>query len=286
MLLSANIRISVLVFFSMLAFAANSLLCRMALKQSKIEPEIFTLVRVSSGALTLCLLSKVRREHRSIGGSWHAAGLLSIYLICFALSYVTLAAGTGALLLFAAVELTMIAAGVMNGERLTAVRSVGACMALAGLVLLFAPGMSAPDPFGALLMVAAGVAWGGYSLLGRGRKNSSISETAGNFIRATLIIICLASCIGTSRHHFHCNMPGLIEAVIAGALASGLGYALWYSALPSLSAVNAASVQLSVPVIATLGAAMFLGEHLAWRTNLASIVVLAGIACVIRGRSR
>jgi drug/metabolite transporter (DMT)-like permease len=273
-------RILLLTAVAMVAFATNSVLCRLALAQTAIDPAIFTVVRIVSGALTLWILClSVGRGHR-IGGSWRGALALLAYAACFSFAYVSLDAGTGALLLFAAVQATMILWGLWRGERLAAIQWSGLAAALAGLVVLLAPGITAPEPAGATLMVAAGIAWGIYSLLGRG-SSDPLGATAGNFLRATppAVLLALAT-LGSAGW----DAAGLVYAVLSGALSSGLGYAVWYTALPGLTATRAASVQLSVPVIAALGGALLLAEPVTLRLALASAAVLGGIALVLRRR--
>jgi drug/metabolite transporter (DMT)-like permease len=260
------------------AFAANNLLCRKALAQTSIDPASFTLVRVASGAIMLLILIGLKRGR--VTGTWRAAVALLAYMVCFSFAYVTLAAGTGALLLFGAVQATMILWGLISGERLGAVQWFGLGLAVAGLVVLVTPGVAAPKPIGALLMVVAGAAWGIYSLLGRTSKSAALETSAGNFLRATPLALLPAIGMALTKHT-GCDVPGLIYAVVAGALASGVGYALWYSVLPALSAATAASVQLSVPVITAFGGAVVLGEHITLRLTLASLAVLGGIALVI-----
>jgi drug/metabolite transporter (DMT)-like permease len=264
----------------MLAFAANSLLCRVALRETGIDAASFTGVRIGSGALVLWLIVRLRGGDVSRHGSWPSAGALFAYAAGFSYAYLTLPAAVGALLLFGAVQATMIGYGLARGERLNHRQSLGLILAGGGLVGLLLPGLSAPPPGGAALMIAAGVAWGVYSLRGRGGANPT-AITAGNFVRALpfAAALSLVTLAGATI-----DGAGVGYAVASGALASGLGYAIWYAALPGLAATSAATVQLSVPVIAALGAAAFLGEAITLRLVLASIAVLGGIALVILGR--
>ena len=274
-------RIITLTIVTMVAFAANSVLCRLALAHSAIDPASFTFVRLASGAAALWLLCTVIGK-RGQGGSWKGAFTLIIYAIAFSLAYVTLPAGTGALLLFGTVQVTMIATGLVKGERLSASQWIGLALALSGLVVLVAPGVSAPPPLGAALMVLSGVFWGIYSLLGRGSGDPA-ATTAGNFLRtAPLALLPLAAMAG----QLSIDGPGALYAVLSGVFASGCGYILWYSVLPSLSAAQGASVQLSVPVIAALGGALLMGEVLTIRLGIAAIATLGGIALVIAARRR
>lgn len=281
-----------LVVLAMLAFAANSVLCRKALTLTVIDPASFSLMRILSGGMMLGLLAWLRgaawrRSEGSPGrapGSWPAALSLLLYVVCFSFAYVSLTAGSGALLLFGAVQATMIARGIMAGERLHPGQWLGLSLALGGLAVLLAPGVTAPEPVGAGLMLLAGVAWGVYSLLGRASQEPPLAATAGNFLRAVpLAVLPLAVTLFLGRGHW--DAAGLTYAAASGALASGLGYALWYQVLPFLRAASAASVQLSVPVITVTGGALMLGETVSLRLFLASLAVLGGIALVV-GRRR
>lgn len=280
-------RVLLLTTLAMLAFAANSLLCRLALRETGIDAASFTTIRLASGALMLWLVVRLRGgSAHTVGhapyGSWASALALFAYAAAFSFAYRTLPAGAGALLLFGAVQATMIGYGLWRGERLGARQSAGMALAAAGLVGLLLPGLSAPPLQGAVLMLASGVAWGVYSLRGRGVANPAAS-TAGNFLRAVPFALALSLAQLSSAS---VDAAGAAYAVASGALASGLGYALWYGALPLLRATTAATVQLSVPVLAALGAAAFLGEAITLRLMLASLAVLGGIALVIRSPRR
>lgn len=267
---------------AMIAFAGNSLLCRIALKDTAIDAASFTTIRLVSGALTLWLLARAGRATRSGAGNWLSAAALFGYAAAFSFAYLSLSAGTGALLLFGAVQATMIGHGMWSGERLRGIQLAGLALALGGLVGLVLPGLSAPPLVGSLLMIAAGIAWGIYSLRGKG-AGDPIRVTAGNFLRAAPIAVALSLLMhGTASLDPH----GAVFAVASGALASGIGYAIWYSALPGLKATSAATVQLSVPVLAALGGIAFLGEALSLRLVLASAAILGGIALVILERQR
>lgn len=274
-------RTILLTIVTMMAFAANSVLCRLALAHSAIDPASFTFVRLASGAVALWLITSFFSNHAR-GGSWKGAVSLIVYAIAFSLAYVSLPAGTGALLLFGTVQVTMIATGFVKGERLAIGQWCGLAAAMAGLVVLVAPGVSAPPPLGAALMVLSGLFWGIYSLLGRGSKDPA-ATTAGNFLRAApLALLPMAAMAG----RLSIDAPGALYAVLSGVLASGCGYILWYSVLPRLSAAQAASVQLSVPVIAALGGALLMGEQLSLRLGVAALSTLGGIGLVIAGRRR
>ncbi len=270
-------RIIALTTLAMIAFAGNSLLCRAALEHTSIDAASFTTIRLISGAVMLWLVVRIRRGTRTGGGNWVSAFALFAYAAGFSFAYVSLPAATGALLLFGAVQATMIGHGIWTGERLRRLQLVGLMLAFGGLVGLLLPGLSAPPLYGSILMLGAGVAWGIYSLRGKGAGDPT-RVTAGNFLRAAPIAAALSLLMlnGTSLDN-----AGFWYAVSSGALASGMGYAIWYTALPELKATNAATVQLSVPVIAALGGIAFLGEPITLRLVLASVAILGGIALVI-----
>lgn len=275
-------RTPLLTALTMAAFAGNSLLCRAALKGTTIDAASFTAIRLVSGAVVLWLIVKATRSDGAGAGNWRSAIALFVYALAFSFAYVHLSTATGALLLFAAVQATMISYGLWSGERMWWLQVVGLVLALAGLVGLLLPGLSSPPILDAALMLGAGVAWGVYSLRGKGPGNP-VRVTAGNFLRAALI----ASTLGLlflSRERPSMAAAGVGLAVASGALASGVGYAIWYRVLPSLRATTAASVQLSVPVIAALGGVMFLGESVTVRLVLASLAILGGIALVVLER--
>ena len=266
-----------LTLLAMIAFAGNSLLCRLALQQTAIDPASFTALRLVSGALTLWLIVRVRSSSHSAAGSWPSALALFGYAAAFSYAYVSLSAATGALLLFGAVQATMLGYGLWMGERLRRRQFIGLALAMSGLVGLLLPGLSAPPLAGALLMLGAGVAWGIYSLRGRGAGDAT-RVTAGNFLRAVpmALLLALAALPWSSL-----DIAGFWYAIASGALASGVGYAIWYSALRGLRATSAATVQLSVPVITALGGIVFLGETISLRLLITSAAILGGIALVI-----
>ena len=271
----------------MIAFASNSLLCRGALKQTSIDAASFTFIRVFSGAVVLLLVMNLRRMIRTtqgvgLGGNWISALALFLYAAGFSFAYVTVAAGTGALLLFGTVQATMILWGLHKGERLRVIQILGLIVAMTGLVVLLFPGLSAPPLFGSILMLGAGVAWGIYSLRGKREKNP-VTETTGNFVRAVPFAAAVSIIF---LRLLNVDLAGVGYAIISGAITSGLGYVIWYSVLPSLKAASAATVQLSVPVLAAAGGILLLGEPLTLRYLLASIAVLGGIALVIMEKNR
>lgn len=265
---------------AMIAFAANSLLCRVALRDTAIDAVSFTSVRLVAGALTLWLIVALRSGKSGVAGGWASAAALFAYAIAFSLAYRSLSAAAGALLLFGAVQATMIGHGLWCGERLRGGQWLGLVLALGGLAGLLLPGWSAPPLAGAVLMIAAGIAWGVYSLRGRGAGDAT-GATAGNFLRAVPFALVLSLATLTDARW---DPAGFGYAAASGAIASGIGYAIWYAALPALKAASAATVQLSVPVIAAGGGILFLGESLTLRLVLASLAVLGGIALVILER--
>ena len=291
------LRLLALTTLALLAFAGNSLLCRAALRgidakaQIDMDAASFTTIRLIAGAIVLWLLVRAR-ESASLpaspptsdappaNGNWLSAFALFVYAICFSYAYVRLPATTGALLLFGAVQATMISVGLYQGERLTVPQLCGLVIALGGLIGLLVPDPSAliaPPFYSAALMLTAGIAWGVYSLRGKGAGDAT-TITAGNFMRAVPFAIALSL---LQINAASLEPAGVVYALLSGALMSGVGYAIWYSALPALKATTAATVQLSVPVIATFGGVVLLDEALTLRTVLASAAILGGIAIVV-----
>tara|TARA_R110001599_G_scaffold11399_3_gene54409 strand:- start:3308 stop:4150 length:843 start_codon:yes stop_codon:yes gene_type:complete len=276
------LRLLLLTTITMLAFAANSILCRVALAEDHIGAASFTFIRIASGAVFLALLLLIRTRSYRLGGSWLSGAALFGYAAAFSFAYISLSAATGALLLFAAVQATMITYGLWSGERLSARQFIGIAVAFAGLVWLMLPGIEAPPLLGAVIMIGSGVCWGVYSLLGRQASEPTIA-TAGNFIRAIPFALLLFLLLGNGENT---SSLGLVYAVASGALASGLGYALWYLVLPQLPATSAATIQLSVPIIAALGGVLLLDEAVTLRFALASLAVLGGISLFILSKRR
>ncbi|MBG6075525.1 DMT family transporter [Polaromonas sp. CG_9.11] len=275
-------RILFLTAGAMAAFAGNSLLCRMALKETGIDAASFTAIRLVSGALVLWAVVRSTRSTRGAQagkGNWLSALALFSYAACFSFAYVSLPTGTGALLLFGAVQALMIGYGIWSGERLRPLQITGLALAFGGLAGLLLPGVSAPPLAGSVLMLLAGMSWGIYSLRGKGAGDPT-RVTAGNFLRAAPLAVGLGLVMLLSRGA-SLDAAGFWLAVASGALTSGIGYAVWYSALPALKATSAASVQLSVPVLAAIGGIAFLGEPLTMRLALASSAILGGIALVV-----
>ena len=270
-------RVLALTSLAMIAFAGNSLLCRVALKDTGIDAASFTTIRLLSGAVALWLIARTHRGTATGSGNWPSAFALFLYAAGFSFAYLSLTAATGALLLFGAVQATMIGWGVWKRERLQRLQLVGLILALGGLVGFLLPGLSAPPLVGSILMLGAGIAWGVYSLRGKGAGDPT-RVTSGNFLRAVPFAAVL-SAVAYEDAAF--DGAGICYAIASGALASGIGYAIWYAALPALKATSAATVQLSVPVIAAAGGIIFLGEALSLRLVLASIAILGGIALVI-----
>jgi len=265
---------------AMIAFAGNSLLCRLALRDTTIDPASFTGIRIVSGAVILWLVVRARNHSGSSPGNWPSAAALFVYAAAFSFSYVTLPAAAGALLLFGAVQATMIGYGLWTGERPAKLQTLGFMAAGGGLAALLLPGLSAPPLWGSLLMLVAGMAWGIYSLRGKGGGDAT-QVTAGNFLRAA----AFAAFMGLGMLPWASwDVAGILYAVSSGALASGFGYAVWYTALRGLTAATAASVQLSVPVIAAAGGVLFLDEPLTLRLVVCSVAILGGIALVITGK--
>lgn len=274
-------RTALLTSLAMLAFAGNSLLCRAALRDTGIDPASFTTIRLASGAAMLGLIARMRAGASPRRGDWRSALALFVYAVGFSFAYVSLPAASGALLLFGAVQVTMIGHGIRSGERLQWRQWMGLALALLGLVGLLLPGLAAPPPAAAALMLLAGVAWGVYSLRGRAAGDAT-QATAGNFIRAVPLAAAVSLWFAGRTQ---VDPAGAGYAAASGALASGVGYALWYTALPALRATQAASVQLCVPVLAAFGGIVFLGEPMSLRAALAAVAILGGIALVLRGRA-
>lgn len=274
--MSAGARVGFLTFVGLLAFALNSLLCRFALAHGAMDPSSFVLIRLAAGAVALALLVRGRV---ALGGRWVSSLALFGYAAAFSFAYVSLSTGTGALLLFCAVQVSMIGFGLVRGERLRVLQWAGLVVALGGLAWLVAPGVAAPSVSGALLMMLAGVCWGVYSLIGRSSADP-LGDTAGNFLRSLVWVLCLAFVF---RGSWSVTGAGVCAAVLSGAVTSGVGYFVWYAALRSLAASTASALQLCVPVIAAVAGVVLLGEDVSARLVLASVGILGGILLVVRG---
>lgn len=272
-----NVRAVLLTILALLAFAGNSLLCRMALAHTSMDAASFTTVRLLSGALVLWLLVALRSGSSQVQGSWLSALALFVYAAGFSFAYLQLNTGVGALILFGAVQSGMIGYGLWRGERFSARQWLGLLLACAGLTGLLLPGLSAPPLMGSVLMLTAGFAWAVYSLRGKGAANP-LQVTAGNFARTLPMTLLLSAAL---LGQLSLDSYGMLYAVLSGALTSGVGYAIWYSVLPLLKATTAATVQLTVPVLAAIAGILILSEPLTQRLILASVAILGGIALVV-----
>lgn len=268
---------------ALVAFAANSVLCRIALLHATVDAATFSTIRLISGAVTLLLVTAwSQRRALPVTGSWTSAGLLAVYAVPFSFAYTSLSTGTGALILFGSVQVTMLAAALRSGERPHVVQWFGSSFALAGLVVLVFPGLTAPPLTAAVLMAIAGASWGAYSLRGRGTANP-LAQTTDNFVRAVPLVVAVSL---VTLPHAHIETTGVVLSVASGAIASGLGYVAWYAALRGLTGMQAAVVQLSVPILAAGGGVIFLTEAISARLVLSTIMVLGGIALAIVGHER
>ena len=267
---------------AMIAFASNSLLNRFALGKQAIDATSYTTVRLLSGAVMLFILASLQRKSRSplLRGNWKSAAFLFLYAITFSFAYLSLSTGTGALILFGSVQVTMIVSALRSGERPRFMEWMGLLLALGGLVYLVFPGLTAPSPLGSTLMVVAGISWGFYTLRGRGSQNP-LANTAGNFMYSVPMILVVFILFVKNAH---ISSSGVIYAVLSGALASGVGYAIWYAALRGLTTTRAATVQLSVPIIAAWSGVVILGENVSLRLFVAGILILGGIALALSSR--
>lgn len=275
-------KIIILTAIAMIAFAANSVLCRLALEGQHIDAASFTSIRLAAGTVALLGILLLRWPSFVIRRpNWMTIGSLFAYMACFSFSYQYLDTGSGALILFGAVQLTMISAALLAGEKLSLMSSSGLCVAVGGLLVLLFPGIAVPNPLGAMLMGIAGIAWGFYSLGGRGATDPT-AATAANFLYALPIALALSI---LSFGSAPIEPYGVALAIVSGAITSGLGYAVWYQALPLLSATRAASVQLSVPAIAAIGGVLILSEPVTLRLVVATILLIGGISLVLWNRS-
>jgi len=276
------VKTAALTIFALTAFAFNSILCRLALRTGEIDPVGFTAIRLLSGAVMLAILLAAfgGSKNPAKSGNWTSAFFLFAYAITFSFAYLGLTAGTGALILFGCVQLTMIGVSIARGERPSYLEWLGLVVAFGGLVYLLFPGLTAPPLSSALLMAAAGVAWGFYTLRGKGSSDPLV-ETTGNFIRSVPMIAVAAAPLLSK---LDLSTRGVVFAVLSGAVASGIGYAVWYAALKYLTATRAAAVQLSVPVIAAVGGVVLLSETADLRLVIAASLILGGIGLVVAER--
>jgi drug/metabolite transporter (DMT)-like permease len=279
-----SVRAIVLTLLALVAFASNSLLTRLALGSRQLDAATFTALRLASGAVMLAALVLAQsRSWRALGGAKLAGPLaLFVYAAPFSFAYLRIGAAVGALVLFGVVQLTMIGYGIARGEHPTPVMWLGLALAAGGLLVLTVPAVARPDPLGVLLMAVAGVAWAVYTLVGRGTADP-LAANARSFLWSTPLAMLL---VAIGRAPVHATPRGITLALVSGAITSGLGYAIWYRALPALTVTQAAVAQLSVPVIAAVGAVLTLGETLSMRLIVAGLAVLSGVGIVLSARSR
>ncbi len=265
--------------FALVAFAFNSILCRLALGEETIDATGFTTVRLVSGAISLLLISLIynQKQPELKRGNWLSAFFLFAYAICFSVAYLKLTTATGALILFSSVQLTMICVALIKGERPQSLEWVGLCLAFGGLVYLVFPGLSAPPISSSIMMMSAGIAWGFYTLRGKGSENP-LAETTGNFIRTVPMILLLTI---PFLSQISLSQKGISLAILSGAIASGIGYSVWYAVLKHHTATRAAILQLAVPAIAAIGGVIFLSEIISLRLILASGLILGGIGLAV-----
>jgi drug/metabolite transporter (DMT)-like permease len=270
--------------FALVCFALNSILCRLALGQNLIDAPSFMTIRIGSGAITLLLIVSFFKNKNAEGikGNWLSAFFLFAYAICFSFAYNELTTATGALILFGTVQATMIILALIKGERPNTFEWFGLLVAVGGLIYLVSPGLSAPPVFSACLMACAGIAWGFYTLRGKGSANP-LADTTGNFLRAVPFVV-ISALPFIRQTHFSTN--GILYAVLSGAIASGIGYAVWYAALKFHTATRAAVLQLSVPIIAAIGGILLLSESVSMRLLISAILILGGIGAVILSKRK
>jgi drug/metabolite transporter (DMT)-like permease len=282
--LEKSLRIILLTFFALIAFAFNSILCRLALGNENIDAVGFTTIRLVSGAITLSIISIIfnRNQTNLKRGNWLSAFFLFAYAICFSFAYLKLTTATGALILFGSVQLTMICVALIKGERPKVLEWLGLLLAFGGLFYLVFPGLSAPPLAYSILMMSAGIAWGFYSLRGKASENP-LADTTGNFIRTVPMILIIVLLF---LSNIQISTKGIIFAILSGAIASGIGYSIWYRVLKDHTATRAAILQLSVPAIASVGGVIFLAENLSFRIFLASSLILGGILIAIIGKQK
>lgn len=277
-----DLRTFLLTSTALVAFAMNSVLCRLALGHAAIDAASFSTVRLASGAVVLLLITAASKRNLSFVSSsnWISAALLFLYAVAFSLAYINLSAATGALILFGSVQATMLTVALLSGERPNPPEWLGLFIALAGLVYLVSPGLTAPSLVNSLLMALAGISWGFYSLRGRGTRDP-LADTTNNFIRALPLAIVVSIIM---KGFFHLSSTGIIYAVLSGALTSGVGYVIWYAALKELTATRAAMVQLAVPVLAAAGGVIILSERISLRLLLSAVMVLGGVGLALMSR--
>lgn len=281
---TANLQVVALTTLALVAFAGNSVLCRIALKEGSIDAASFSSVRLVSGAIALLvILYATNRGTRPVSyGSWMSATMLFLYAVCFSFAYISLDTGIGALILFGMVQATMVAGALWVGDRPTVAEWIGWLLAVSGFIYLVSPGLTAPSPVGSVLMGIAGIGWGIYSLRGR-KEPFALSGTTYNFVRSVPLVIVVSA---LSLKEMHLSTNGIVLAILSGAITSGVGYAIWYSALRSISSMQAAMVQLSVPVLAAAGGVLFLAESVSLRLILSALLILGGILVAVFGKAK
>ncbi len=286
MINNALFKTIVLTGLALIAFAANSVLCRLALGNEAIDAASFTVIRLLSGSIVLLIIISTTRwnsrntTRTSTKGSWTSSFMLFIYATAFSYAYISLDTGTGALILFGSVQITMILLSYISGTRLHITEWTGVVIAFAGFIYLILPGVSTPSVIGFMLMTVAGIAWGIYTLKGRS-SNSPLNDTAYNFFRTTPLVVLLAIFSINNINH---STEGIVLALLSGGITSGIGYTIWYIALGGLSSTQAAVLQLSVPVIAALGGIIFVSETITFRLAISAAMVLGGILIVVLGK--
>jgi drug/metabolite transporter (DMT)-like permease len=281
---AGSLRVAGLTVLALVAFAGNSVLCRLALADSSIDAASFTTVRLVSGAIALLIILGVtnRGTRPASYGSWMSAAMLFLYAACFSFAYISLATGIGALILFGMVQATMIAGALMAGDRPTVAEWLGWLLAVGGFVYLVSPGLTAPSPGGSALMAIAGIAWGIYSLRGR-NESFALAGTTYNFVRSVPLVLVVSA---FSLQDLHLTTNGVVLAILSGAITSGVGYAVWYTALQSISSMQAAMVQLSVPVLAAAAGILLLSESISLRLIVSSLLILGGIFLALFGKTK
>ncbi len=275
---------SIFTLLALVAFAANSVLCRNALATEAIDPGTFTIIRLSSGALVLILLWFARGHRKSspARGSWRGASALFVYAISFSYAYISLDTGTGALILFAAVQFTIMGVNLWQGAQYSPLEFMGIGLAFLGFILLVVPELNTPSISGFILMTLAGIAWGAYTLYGQ-HSRDALADTACNFLRTLPMVLVLLALIYPQAN---ATLSGVALAISSGALASGIGYALWYAALPRLALILAALLQLAVPILASIGGVIVSAESITRDLIISSALVLGGLALVITSQKR
>ena len=279
-----NLQVTGLTTLALIAFAGNSVLCRLALKDGSIDAASFSTVRLLSGAIALSVILYATNRGRPPAsyGSWMSATMLFLYAVSFSFAYISLDTGIGALILFGMVQATMVAGALWAGDRPTVAEWVGWLLAVAGFAYLVSPGLTAPSPVGSVLMGIAGISWGIYSLRGR-KEPYALSGTTYNFVRSVPLVIVVSA---LSLKEMHLSTNGIMLAILSGAITSGVGYAIWYTALRSISSMQAAMVQLSVPVLAAAGGVLFLAESVSLRLVLSGLLILGGIFLAVFGKEK